>query len=164
VNFELKLKAKTTPGSNSGVYVHTKYQEDGWPDAGYECQVNSTQKDPKKTGSLYGIINIVVDPPDGSGTEKFEPYVMYDQKGVNLRMPSAPSRDGEWFDYHITVMGKTITIRVNGQITVQFTEPDGWAGAGPGGAGRRLSKGTIALQAHDPGSTVYYKDLRIKPL
>jgi hypothetical protein len=24
--------------------------------------------------------------------------------------------------------------------------------------------GTIALQAHDPGSTVYYRNIRIKPL
>jgi hypothetical protein len=24
--------------------------------------------------------------------------------------------------------------------------------------------GTIALQAHDPNSTVYYKNIRIKPL
>ena len=28
-NFELKLQAKTEPGSNSGVYFHTEYQEDG---------------------------------------------------------------------------------------------------------------------------------------
>ena len=59
-NFELKVKIKTFPGANSGVYFHTKYQDEGWPQNGYECQVNSTHKDPKKTGSLYGVKNILV--------------------------------------------------------------------------------------------------------
>ena len=69
-DFELKVRAKTFPGANSGVYFHTEYQEEGWPDKGYECQVNSTHKDPKKTGSLYGVRNILVlaegqEPPKG---------------------------------------------------------------------------------------------------
>jgi hypothetical protein len=41
-NFEYKVDCMTTPGSNSGLYVHTKYQ-DSFPDAGYEVQVNQTQ-------------------------------------------------------------------------------------------------------------------------
>ena len=38
-NFEFTVDVKTEPGSNSGIYFHTKYQEKGWPDMGYECQV-----------------------------------------------------------------------------------------------------------------------------
>ena len=30
-NFELKVELMTTPGSNSGIYIHTKYQETDWP-------------------------------------------------------------------------------------------------------------------------------------
>src|SRR5690606_21728702 len=30
-NFEFKAQVKTTPGSNSGIYFHTAYQESGWP-------------------------------------------------------------------------------------------------------------------------------------
>ncbi len=163
-DFELKLKAKTMPNSNSGVYIHTKYQTEGWPEAGYECQVNSSQKDPKKTGSLYGVVNLFVDPPDGSGTEEFAPYLLVNKLGTNMRIPKSPSTDGEWFDYHITVEGKRILLKVNGVTTVDFTEPDGWEGPNPKMAGRKLSSGTIALQAHDPGSTVFYKDLKIRPL
>ena len=163
-NFELKLKVKTTANSNSGVYIHTKYQEEGWPVAGYECQVNSTQKDPKKTGSLYGIMNVFVDPPDGSGTEDFEPYLLFNKLGTNMRVPKSLSTDGEWFDYHITVQGKRIVLKVNGRTTVDFTEPEGWQGPNAKTGGRQLSSGTIALQAHDPGSTVFYKDIMIKPL
>jgi hypothetical protein len=30
--------------------------------------------------------------------------------------------------------------------------------------GRRLSKGTFAIQAHDPESVVHFKELRVKRL
>jgi hypothetical protein len=158
-NFELKLKAMTMPNANSGVYFHTQYQEEGWPEKGYEAQVNSTQKDAKKTGSLYGVINIWADP----GQKQDEPFVEGDGKGgINLRVKKAPSTDNEWFDYHIIVEGRKITLRVNGKTTVVFTEPKGWKGPNERMSGRYLSKGTIALQAHDPGSTVFYKDIRLK--
>lgn len=155
-SFELKMKVKTTPGSNSGVYIHTKYQDKGWPDAGYECQVNSTHTDPKKTGSLYGVINILAllegqKEPEG---------------GKHIKVPLAPSKDDEWFDYDIKVEGKHITLKVNGEVTVDFIEPDGWDPAKElkNMPGRKLSEGTIAIQGHDPKSTSYYKDIYIKPM
>ncbi len=152
-DFELKVRAKTFPGANSGVYFHTVLQAEGWPDQGYECQVNSTHKDPKKTGSLYGVKNIVAlaegqEVPKGGDSEVRE---------------KAPSTDGEWFDYHITVQGKRIVIRVNGEVTVDYTESEG----GPGDAnfpGRKLGEGTFAIQAHDPDSEVHYERFAVKPL
>ena len=30
-NFEFKAQVMTTPGSNSGIFIHTTYQETGWP-------------------------------------------------------------------------------------------------------------------------------------
>lgn len=155
-SFELKLKVKTTTGSNSGVYIHTAYQDKGWPDAGYECQVNSTHTDPKKTGSLYGVINILAllegqKEPEG---------------GKHIKVPLAPSKDDEWFDYNITVEGKHITIKVNGTTTVDFIEPEGWDPVKElkNMPGRKLGEGTIAIQGHDPKSTTYYKDISLKPL
>lgn len=152
-DFELKVRAKTLPGANSGVYFHTALQTEGWPEQGYECQVNSTHKDPKKTGSLYGVKNIVVlkdgeDVPKGGDAEVRE---------------TAPSTDGEWFDYHITVQGQRIVIRVNGEITVDYTEPEGGP-ASPGFPGRKLGKGTFAIQAHDPDSEIHYERFAVKPL
>ncbi len=153
-SFELKLKVKTTKGSNSGVYFHTQYQATGWPDKGYECQVNSTHTDPKKTGSLYGVINILAllegqKEPEG---------------GKHIKVPLAPSKDDEWFDYDIKVEGKHITLKVNGETTVDFVEPEGWDPAKElkNMPGRKLSSGTIAIQGHDPKSTTYYKDIFIK--
>lgn len=155
-SFELKLKVKTTPGSNSGVYFHTQYQEKGWPDKGFECQVNSTHTDPKKTGSLYGVINILA-LLDGQK----EP-----EGGKHIKVPLAPSTDGEWFDYNIKVEGKHITLSVNGKTTVDFIEPEGWdpVKALKNMPGRKLSEGTIAIQGHDPKSTTYYKDIFIKQI
>ena len=46
-NFELKVDVMTLPGSNGGIYFHTKYQENGWPKYGYEAQVNITHGDRK---------------------------------------------------------------------------------------------------------------------
>ena len=153
-NFELKLKVKTLPGANSGVYFHTKYQETGWPDAGFEAQVNSTHQDPRKTGSLYGIVNIWV------LQEEERKIVEVNENGeVFSHQAAAPSRDNQWFDYHITVKGNKITIRVNGMIQTAWTQPEGW-----NMGGRKIGSGTIALQAHDPDSEIHYRDIRIKAL
>src|SRR3989304_3935389 len=38
VNFEFKCQVMTTPGSNAGIYFHTKYQDEGWPKYGYGGQ------------------------------------------------------------------------------------------------------------------------------
>src|SRR4026209_2627495 len=61
-DFELKVDVMTEPGSNGGIYFHTKWQESDWPKAGFECQVNVTHTDWKKTGSLYDIANLGVTP------------------------------------------------------------------------------------------------------
>ena len=34
-NFELKVDVMTEPGSNGGIYFHTKYQETDWPKFGF---------------------------------------------------------------------------------------------------------------------------------
>ncbi len=130
-NFHFKAKVKTMPGSNSGIYFHTKFLESGWPDQGYEAQVNNTQVDPKKTGGLYNV------------QDNFK----------------APVGDEEWFDYEIIVNGKHIVVKINGKIISDYTEPDDL-----NRPNRQLSRGTFALQAHDPNSKVWYKDLMVKPL
>ena len=137
-NFELKLQAKTMANSNSGVYFHTKYQDSGWPDQGFEAQVNTSHKDPKKTGSLYAVANVYV-------AMKPEPafIVRVDKSGAQIWQEAAPSTDGEWFDYHIIVVDDMVTLKVNGETTVNWTEPKDWKGP-VNMAGRVLGSGTIA--------------------
>ena len=57
-NFELKAEVKTMHGANSGIYFHTAYQEGGWPDKGYEVQVNNSHSDDVRTGSLYDVVDV----------------------------------------------------------------------------------------------------------
>ena len=153
-NFELKLRVKTMNGANSGVYFHTEYQKQGWPSLGFEAQVNSTHGDPKKTGSLYGIVNW------WAPLEVEEPFSARVSKSgeIFLLKDKAPSTDGKWFDYHIIVKDKTITLKVNGETTVEWTQPNDWS------KDRRIGHGTIGFQAHDPSCEVHYKDIRIKIL
>ena len=153
-NFELRLKVMTTPGSNSGVYFHTAYQAEGWPDKGFEAQVNSSHSDPRKTGGLYDVADIYVPSKDE------EPFIVRLVKGdIQASHPTAPSVDGKWFDYTIIVKDKTITVKVDGETTVQWTQPDEWPREG-----RRIDEGAFALQAHDPNSEVHYKNIRVKVL
>src|SRR3546814_20342188 len=54
-NFEYKAKVMTKPGANSGMYIHTEYQDNGWPSKGYAIQVNNSHTDWRRTGSVYEI-------------------------------------------------------------------------------------------------------------
>lgn len=134
-NFEFKAKVRTFASANSGIYFHTKFQDSGWPDAGYECQVNNTHSDWRKTGSLYAV---------------------EDNK-------AEVAKDEEWFDYYIKVVGRHVIIKINGKVVTEYTEPDNPEHLGKM-PGRKIGSGTIALQAHDPKSVVHYKNLELKIL
>ena len=138
-NFEFECEVMTTPGSNAGIYFHTKLQDAGWPKYGYECQVNITHGDPKKSGSLYGVVNVSAD----------------DLKDV--------VEDNKWYKTYIRVEGRHVTIRVNDKTTVDYTEPEGKE-ALDANFERRLGEGTFALQAHDPKSVVSFRNLKARRL
>jgi len=70
----------------------------------------------------------------------------------------APAKDNVWYTQEIIVQGKRIITKVDGKVIVDYTEPDDVQGD------RRLSRGTFALQAHDPGSKTYFKNIMVKPL
>jgi hypothetical protein len=133
-DFELKVDVMTEPGSNGGIYFHTKYQESNWPKAGFECQVNVTHTDWKKTGSLYDIANV--------GT--------------------TPAQDNKWWTQHIIVKGNQVTVKIDGKTVLQYNEPAG-AQPGKDFE-RKIGEGTFALQAHDPKSVVRFKNIRVKRL
>lgn len=138
-NFEFECEVMTEPGSNAGIYFHTRLQDTGWPKYGYECQVNITHTDSKKSGSLYGVVNTSAD----------------DLQGL--------IKDGEWYKTSIKVVGREITIKVNDKITVKHTEPE-LKEAFNKNFERRLNKGTFALQAHDPKSVVRFRNLKVRRL
>lgn len=152
-DFVLSLKVMTRPGANSGVYVHTAFQASGWPSVGLEAQVNATQSDMRKTGSVYAIADVRV-----YTDEAEHPALGFDSNAYVTRA-APPHLDDEWFDYEIRVEDKTVTTRVNGELLVRWTQPEDWDKGDI-----RLASGTFGLQAHDPDSTVYYKDIKVQPL
>ncbi len=137
-NFEFEAEALAKPGANSGIFFHTAFQKEGWPEQGFEVQICNTEPEHdgylemKKTGSLYGVRNV------------------YTQV----------VRDNEWFRVSISVRAKRVQVRIDGALLVDYVEPDM-----PGASrGRRLSRGAFALQGHDAGSEVRFRNLRVRRL
>ena len=135
-NFEFSAEVMTRPHANSGIYIHTAWQQTGFPAAGFEVQVaNTFPGERKKTGSLYAVRNVS------------EQYM----------------QDNEWFRMNILVRGKEVQIRLNDMLVVDYVEPNPPFRADPNFE-RVLNHGTFALQGHDPGSTTYFKNIRVRPL
>ncbi len=140
-DFEFEADVLTRPGANSGIYFHTTFQEAGWPAQGFEVQINNSQPphdgyyETKKTGSLYGVRN------------QYKAIV----------------EDGVWFRVRLRVQGRTVQVRLNDTLVVDYVEPREVV-APADRPGRRLGRGTFALQCHDPGSRVSYRNLRVRLL
>jgi hypothetical protein len=143
-NFELYADVMTSPGANSGIYVHTRLQGPGWPEAGYELQVINSNPpaermngyvEHKMTGSVYAVRNAW----------------------------KAPVADNKWFSYRIRVVGKTIQTFINNKLVCEYAE-----GPSPfrpdDKKGRLLGSGTFALQAHDPASVVKFRNIKVRIL
>ncbi len=94
-NFEFKAQVMTTPGSNSGIYFHTEYQQGSWPNKGYEVQVNNSHTDWRRTGSLYNIQDV----------------------------KDTVVKDNVWYTESIIVKDKHVTIKINDKIVVEYDEP-----------------------------------------
>lgn len=134
-NFELKLEIKTFANANSGVYFHTEWQEKGWPDKGYEVQVNNSHSDTSRTAGLWGI-------------QDFREVVV---------------PDGRWFTMTVKVEGRRVQTWIDQRLVADYTEEPN--AARPKGLEQRLLKrGTFALQGHDPGSEVHFRTIRVRVL
>lgn len=120
---EFKADVKISDGGNSGMYVRAAFGP-GFP-KGYESQVNSTHRDPVRTGSLYGFVPVYKElvPPD------------------------------TWYNQHIIVRGNHIIIEINGTKAVDFVDKK-----------NTYMEGYLALQQHNKGSIVHFKNLMMKPL
>jgi len=140
-NFELEVDCWTEPGCNSGIYFHTRYQQDGFPDHGYEVQINNSYvakgnyRELRRTGSLYAVRDIA------------QPFVP----------------DRQWFTIRIRVAGQRVRVHVDDTLLVDYTEPDG-PYRPQNRLGRLLGSGTISLQGHDADSEVRFRRVAIRLL
>jgi hypothetical protein len=140
-SFEFETEVLARAGANSGIYFHTAFQEEGWPEQGFEIQVNNSQErhgdylEMKKTGSLYGYRNLY----------------------------KAMGPDDEWFTVRTRVDGKRVRSWIGGTLVVDYREPDQLPATWDEEY-RRLGRGTFAFQCHDPESKVSYRNVRVRPL
>jgi hypothetical protein len=100
-NFRLRVEAMINDGGNSGVFFRTPFgpaNAAGYPTGGYEAQINSTHRDPHRTGSLYV----------GSA--------------VAVSVPNAPVKPGEWFTLEVLADGPHVVLTVNGETTAEYVD------------------------------------------
>jgi len=131
-DFDLTFDALATPASNGGIYFHTSWQEENFPNDGHEVQVNNSHHNKTRTGSLFGV--------------------------VDLKEATTP--DESFLTETVSVRGKQVTIAVNGTQVVDYTEPADYSH--PVYTGRNVDHGTFCLQAHDGESTVWYRNIWVR--
>lgn len=138
-NFELSLDVMTHHLANSGIYFNTAHQKEGWLEQGYELQVNSSHR-------------------GGDGYKEVK-------KGGSLygirNLYKAYTKDSTWYNFNLRVEGKRVQIKINDQLVVDYIEP---SSPSRQQAKKILSNGTFALQGHDPESTVFFKNIKVKTL
>jgi hypothetical protein len=134
-NFRFRVEAKINDHGNSGQYFRTRFGP-GFP-KGYEAQINSTHRDPIRTGSLYHAFN-----PRMS---------MEDKRKISVLQILVPP--DEWFTQEVIAEGNHIIIKVNGKTTVDYVDKN-----------NTYTKGRFALQQHDPGTVVQFRKIEVMEL
>ncbi|MCB1230077.1 MAG: DUF1080 domain-containing protein [Verrucomicrobiae bacterium] len=149
-NFEFHAKIRQD-GNNSGIQYRSKeLPENGqWSVGGYQCDVHPN---PPYNGMIYeerarGIVvqngQSVVADPDGRR------WLVAERDPVAV--------DGtQWHDYTIIAKGNHITHKIDGKVTIEFSDYDEKA---------RSLEGILAFQVHrGPAMEVQIKDVRLKVL
>jgi hypothetical protein len=95
-DFHLRAEVKINDGGNSGIWF--RVPSGGWQQDSYEAQINSTDADPIKTGSLW-------------------------QLGAAYAVVKSPIPPDTWFTYEIIAVRDHITLKVNGVTTTDWTDP-----------------------------------------
>ncbi len=131
-DFELRLKFKVLgKGANAGVQIRTRRIPDHHEVIGYQADLGDGW-----WGSLYD------ESRRKTMLAKADPAVI----------ENAVKHD-DWNEYRILCQGKRIQFWINGQQTVDYTEPDE----------KIEQRGIIAVQIHGgPPSEAWYKDIEIK--
>jgi len=157
-NFDLRVEVMTFPGANSGIYFHTEYQDGNWPKKGIECQVDNSHSDWRRTGSLYGIVNLTWGPETPPDNEK--------QKVIRLSPP--PVTDNVWYTQEIICQNGLVTVKLDGKTMLDYQVPESDAEHKLSTGMTWLPRGTFALQGHPPMqghiSKACFKNIRIKVL
>jgi hypothetical protein len=134
-NFHFRVEVMINDSGTSGQYFRAQYGP-GYP-KGYEAQISGTDLDPIKTGSLIPV---------------FDPKLSTEEK-AKLVVTKPRHKPGEWFTQEVIADANHITIKVNGETTVDFIDSN-----------NSYTKGHLALQQHDVKTVVKFRKMEIKEL
>jgi hypothetical protein len=123
-DFELKCEFKLSKGGNSGIFLRSLASP---KDPSQDCyELNMCDTHPAfPTGSLVGVVKPAV---------------------------TVTGEDGRWHQYHVTALGKTITVTLDGREILKFTDDR---------PGARM-RGHIGLQKN--AGKAEYRNVVLKPL
>ena len=143
-NFEFSAEVMTSPGANSGIYVHTKWQPEGWPVAGYELQVINSNPPAENDQRLHRAQD---DRQHLRGAQYLGSAAPRTTSGsttafVSWARPSRPS----------STTSSSASTRSRKMRSGRRQE------------GPASGVGHFALQAHDPGSVVKYRNMKVRIL
>ena len=134
-----------TPRSNSGLYVRIAEQPtEPWYAVhhGFEVQIADGGKSARGTGSLYTFADA----------------------------KAQPAKPGEWNTLEVTLKGNRVSTAINGTPVTEFDASElkpqatDKQGDGDPARGPRPESGYIGLQNHDKDSTVFFKEVSVRPL
>ncbi len=157
-DFELKLKYRLPGKGNTGINIRARKDETGKRDyQSYHADLGHVgigrnilgawdfHTPGRKEHGCFRGDRLVIDRNDAPTVTKLKGAVTLDD-----------IRKNDWNDVHVIARGNEFKFFINGKPSAEFIEhlP----------RERRLERGMIQLQLHDPGMIVHFKDLRIKIL
>jgi hypothetical protein len=147
----------------NGPRSHAFYVGDAQPFRNFELKVEVMTR-PGSNGGIFFHTAVQSEgwPKQGYESQVNNTFQKDPQKTAGLyntvRIAESAAKDDTWWTQHIIVQGKHVVVKIDDRVVVDFEEPADKRDQ------PRLSSGTFALQAHDPGSTVYYRNIRVKRL
>lgn len=127
VDFEVRGTFRISENGNSGLYFRAhppKDNPDGWP-AGYEAQIDNHQD--AHTAWMW---------KPGKPTAEAKELI---------------TRDNEWFEMSVKMVGEKMEIWVKDQLMTEYTDSD-------------YKEGHFAIQGHNPGQIIEIKEISYRDL
>ena len=156
-DFELKLSYRMPGKGNTGIEVRSRPDVSGKrPFEGYHADLGHVGIGPQVLGAWDFHFATRKEHPCLRGTrlrigENEEAHIEEIADAISL----SDIRPQQWNDVRIVARGNHFEFYINGKLSSEFTD-----NAKEG----QLEKGAIALQIHDKGMSVEFKDIRLRRL
>jgi hypothetical protein len=136
------------------------YTDASCSDFEFKGKFRITSTGAKSNSGLYFRANSPADNPDGF-PRGYEAQICNNQDAFTgwLWKPGTPTgkvtelltKDGEWFDYRIKMVGSHIQFWINGKLVMTYDDDE-------------YKSGHFAIQCHNPGMKIEAKDMYYKDL